>query len=213
MTTLAQISSSQVQKEVAANENFLATAQAGLFGKRIAGTTGLTFGFYGGYINVDGVLTSVADGTVALTASITNYIEATRAGVVSKNTSGFTAGQIPLFTALTDTTVITTLTDFRTWASIPWTGNWLTKAYPSDANYTLTAAEARAKFIRMTGTIGAQRNLVVPLFGDWLVNNTTAGGFGVQVIGASGTGIVIANAKQAFVYGDGTNIVRATADV
>jgi hypothetical protein len=39
------------------------------------------------------------------------------------------------------------------------------------------------------------------------------GGFGVQVIGATGTGITVADGKRAIVYADGTNVVRVTADV
>lgn len=215
MTTLAQIASGQYQKEVAANELFGALSHAGLFGKRIAGTSGLTFGYYGGIMLVDGVLTSISDGTVALTASQTNYVEATRAGVVSANTSGFTAGRIPLYTAVTSGSAITTLTDYRTWADPPsWVGSVLAKTWPSDANYTLTAAEARARYIRLSGaTLTATRNLVVPLHGCWMVHNNTGGGQSVQVIGATGTGITIATGKTAIVAGDGTNINRITADV
>jgi hypothetical protein len=41
----------------------------------------------------------------------------------------------------------------------------------------------------------------------------TTGGHGVQVIGATGTGVTIADGKRAIVYADGTNVVRVTADV
>ena len=48
---------------------------------------------------IDGVLTAIScnAAALALSASTTNYVEATRAGVVSKNTTGFTAGSIPLY--------------------------------------------------------------------------------------------------------------------
>lgn len=46
----------------------------------------------------------------------------------------------------------------------------------------------------------------------YTVRNTCTG-FGVQVIGASGTGIVIGVAKVADVECDGTNVLRITADV
>lgn len=84
--------------------------------------------------------------------------------------------------------------------------------YASDANKTLTAAEYAAVFVVVTGTISVQRNLVVPLTGFWCVTNSTTGGFGIQVIGASGTGVVIANGKTAFVRGDSVNVRRLTAD-
>lgn len=56
------------------NELVRSLSAAGLYGIDPATTTGLTLGFYGGEFN--GV--SVADGTVALTASNTNYVVAHR---------------------------------------------------------------------------------------------------------------------------------------
>lgn len=92
---------------------------------------------------------------------------------------------------------------------------FLSKAYPSDANLTLSASEYINTSLKMTGSISIQRNVVVPLTGNrrWSFRNSTTGGFAIQIIGASGTGIVIANAKCAIVESDGTNIVRVTADV
>src|SRR4051812_39091733 len=113
MTTLAQISETQAQKATTANENFDALAYAALFGRRAAGVTGLTWAYYGGILYVGGVSTAIADGTVALTNTATNYVEATTAGVVSANTDGFTAGRIPLYTVTTAGGVITGYTDQR----------------------------------------------------------------------------------------------------
>ena len=112
MTTLQSINAS-ASPEVQMNENLAAVAPAGAFAKKASTTSGLTFGYYGGVLLVDGVLTSIADGTVTLTDSATNYIERTLAGVVSKNTSGFTSGQVPLYTAVTSGGVITLLTNCR----------------------------------------------------------------------------------------------------
>ena len=210
-TNLDTISSSQAAKEVTANALFDAGSPATLFGRRASTTSALTWGFYGGYLLVDGVLTSIANGTVALTASTTNYVESTRAGVVSKNTTGFTAGQIPLYAIVTGTATVTSYTDYRL-ATPPATGK-LVKAM-ADANQTLTAADARNQILEATGALTALRNLVVPLGAQqWTVYANTTGGFGVQVIGASGTGITIADTKRAIVYSDGTNVVRVTADV
>ena len=92
-------------------------------------------------------------------------------------------------------------------------GEFLSKAM-ADANQTLSAVEAEAIAIRCTGALTAQRNLVVPTtVRSYNVDNSTTGGFGVQVIGASGTGTVVANGKKAFVLHDGTNVVRESADV
>ena len=84
----------------------------------------------------------------------------------------------------------------------------------ADANQTLTQAEALCERVTTTGALTAQRNLVVPLVRrSWTVRNACTGGFGVQVIGASGTGTVVASGKVAIVECDGTNVLRVTADV
>ncbi|MDE3023899.1 MAG: hypothetical protein KGI54_18940, partial [Pseudomonadota bacterium] len=81
-------------------------------------TTGLTYGYQAGVIRSDNATTSVAAGTVALTASTTNYVEVTGAGVVSANTVGFTSGSFPLATVATGASSITTITDKRGFASV-----------------------------------------------------------------------------------------------
>lgn len=108
------ISPSQASKEATANELFNAGSPAALFGRRASTTTGLTWGYYGGRLSVAGVSTLINNGTVALSASSTNYIEATTAGVVSKNTTAFTGGSIPLYTATTSASAVTAYTDYRT---------------------------------------------------------------------------------------------------
>ena len=209
--TFDPIVQSQASKEVTANAFFDAASPATSFGRRQSTTSGLTWGYYGATITVDGALTQIANSTVALTASTTNYVEATRAGVVSKNTTGFTAGSIPLYSVVTGAATVTSYTDYRLQAP-PATGK-LAKAM-SDANTTLTADEARNQILEFTGTLTAARNIVVPLAAQqWTVFNGTTGGFGLQFIGATGTGITVAAGKRAIVYSDGTNVVRATADI
>ncbi len=209
--TFDPIVQSQASKEVTANAFFDAASPATSFGRRQSTTSGLTWGYYGATITVDGALTQIANSTVALTASTTNYVEATRAGVVSKNTTGFTAGSIPLYSVVTGASTVTSYTDYRL-QSVPYTGR-MAKAM-SDANTTLTAAEARNQIIEFTGTLTAARNIVMPLAAQqWTVFNGTTGGFGVQFIGATGTGITVAAGKRAIVYSDGTNVVRASADI
>jgi hypothetical protein len=85
----------------------------------------------------------------------------------------------------------------------------------SDANKTLSAAEAASGILHVTSTVSltATRNIVVPLTPrQWTVRNGTTGAQSIQVIGASGAGITIATGKLAIVYSDGTNVVRVTAD-
>lgn len=210
-TTLDTIPSGVAQPDVPANALLDAASPATTFGRRASTTAALTWGYYGGTILVDGVLTQIANGAVSLTASTTNYVETTRAGVVSKNTTGFTAGSTPLYQIVTGTATITSYTDYRLQA-MPTTGKLVLAM--ANANKTLTAAQARNQILELTGALTALRDVIVPLaVQQWTVFANVTGGFGVRVIGASGTGITIADGKRAIVYSDGTNLVRVSADV
>ena len=84
-----------------------------------------------------------------------------------------------------------------------------------DANYTMTnfngvSDEARNQVIVLSGTNTAQRNLIAPLVEKtYTIRNSTTGGFAVQIIGSSGTGVVIPNGITTTVYCDGTNFFTA----
>lgn len=86
----------------------------------------------------------------------------------------------------------------------------------ADTNYTMSnyngvSDEARNQVIVLTGTNTAQRNLVAPLVEKtYIVKNSTSGGFSIQVIGSSGTGVVVPNGVTASIYCDGTNFYSAT---
>lgn len=209
--TFDPIVQSQASKEVTANAYFDAASPATLFGRRQSTTSGLTWGYYGGTIMLDGTLPQIANGTLALTASATNYIEATRAGVISKNTSGWTPGYIPLYIVVTGASSVTSYTDHRLTA-LRRAGR-LAKTL-TDANITLAANEERNEILEFTGTLTAERSITVPLGAQqWTVANNTTGGFDLRIIGPTGTGVPIGMGKRAIVYSDGTNVVRATADV
>lgn len=116
-----------------------AASPAMLFGRRQALCSGLNWFYYGGVLLADGITTTVANNAAALvlTASATNYIEATTAGVVSANTVGFTAGRIPLYTVVTGASSVTSYTDQRplTYQSATFTANIKTfLGTPSSAN-------------------------------------------------------------------------------
>ena len=209
------IAEGQSQKEVTANGYFDASSPSILFGRRASTTGLLTWGFYGGEMLVDGVLTAISNSSVALTASATNFVEATRAGSVSGNTAGFTAGRIPLYEVVTNATTVTSYTDRRAWVQPLHVAGLLSRSMTSDANITLTAAEARNQVLRFTSTISltTTRDVIVPLAPQiWTVSNETTGAQSLRFIGATGTGITVANARRAIIFSDGTNIVRATAD-
>lgn len=70
MTTMQQLSAAQASPEVPINENFESLEHQAVYGKRHAVTTGLTWGYYGGRWGGN----AIADGTVTLTGSATNYL-------------------------------------------------------------------------------------------------------------------------------------------
>lgn len=116
-THLDTIQSTQSQKEVTANALFDAASPATAFGRRAQTTTGLTWGYYGGITILPGsptVLSQVANGTVALTASQINYVQMNpTTGAISKNTTGFTHGWIPLAKVTCGAASITDYEDWR----------------------------------------------------------------------------------------------------
>lgn len=207
------VSTSQLNQTSKANALFDACSPVTIYAKNAATTAGLMLGYHGGKLSINGVVTVIADNSVGLTASVTNYVEANPAtGAVSKNTTAYTPGYWRVGRAVTGTASITTWYDDR-FLNFGKQIAILTKAFPSDANYTLTAAEADVDVIKVSsGTITATRNLVVPVGFPrkwWVINGNAQS---VQIIGASGTGITIASGKTALVMADGANVVRLTAD-
>jgi microcystin-dependent protein len=81
----------------------------------------------------------------------------------------------------------------------------------SNANYTMSnfngvVDEARNQVLVITGTNTAVRNLIAPLVEKtYVVQNSTTGGYAIQIIGSSGLGVTIPNGITAYVYCDGIN--------
>lgn len=210
-TNITSISSSQADKEGTANENFNAASPAMLFG-RSASSTALTWAYLGGKMLVDGVITSIANGTVSLTGSTTNYVEATRFGVVSVNTTGFTAGRIPLYQIVTGASSVTSYTDKRClW--IPQDGLLRIPA-GSPSSITLSAEQCLANTVEVTGAPSSDFDLFVPpIVKTWTIYaNTTGNGVRVSNTGSPQSAVTIAAGKHAIVRSDGDRVYRVTAD-
>jgi len=210
-TLLDLLSQSQAGKEVTANALFDAASPALLFGRRASSSAGLTWGYYGGAMVVDGVLTAVANGTINLSASATHYIEATRAGVVSSNAGSFTAGRIPLYQVVTGAATVTSYTDWRAWVQ-PDHVTSRAAITVTTADVTLSAAEARAGYLTISGTLTGNRNVIVPNHWQGIVFCNNAGAYTTTVKTSGGSGIVVGQGKRAILLADGTNVVRVTAD-
>lgn len=113
-TLIDQISSTQAAKEVVVNANFDAASPAMLWGRRASTTAGLTWGYFGGTYYTSSGANAVANGTVTLTASATNYVYASATtGAVAVNTAGFPAGSIPLYQIVTGASAVNSYTDER----------------------------------------------------------------------------------------------------
>jgi hypothetical protein len=201
----------QSGKEATANELWNSMSVGALFGRRNSTSTLLTWGYYGGPMVVDGALTVIANGTVALTASQTNYVEATRAGVVSKNTTAFTPGQIPLYTVTTNATAVTGYTDYRAWVTPQHVTSKASIAVTA-ADVTLTQAQAACRYLSTTGVLTGNRAVIVPNDWEGIVYCNNTGAFATTFKTSGGAGIVVAQTKRAHLLADGTNVVRVTAD-
>ncbi|MFA5170432.1 MAG: hypothetical protein WC426_02620 [Sulfuriferula sp.] len=112
---LTQLTTSQAGKEATVNELMNAASPATVFGRRQS-SSGLAWDYFGGRFNANGTLTAIANGTLTLTASTTCYIEVNPAGTVSFNTTGFTAGNIPLYSVVTGASTVTSYADYRNFA-------------------------------------------------------------------------------------------------
>ena len=206
-----QLSTSQAGKEVRINQAMDSVSPAALGGRRESTTTGLTWGYYGGQILVNGTPTDIPNGTVTLTGSATNYVQLTQAGTVVVGTTR-DPRYAPLYSVVTTVSGVTSYTDERDAASLARLAFGIATQAMADANQTITQAQALCDTLVTTGALTATRNLVVPLVRRrWTVRNNCTGG-SVQVIGASGTGVTIATTKVAIVECDGTNVLRVTAD-
>ena len=212
-SNLDLIAQSQASKEVTANALADAGSPATLFGRRASLCSGLNWFYYGGSMVVDGVLTTIANNAAALvlSASTTNYVEATRAGVVSKNTTGFTAGAIPLYTIVTGASSVTSYTDNRAWVQ-PDHMTSKTSVAVTAADVLLTQAQAACRYLTTTGVLTGNRNVTVPNYWEGIVYNNNTGAFTTTFKTASGSGIAVAQTKRAHLIADGTNVVRITAD-
>lgn len=218
---LDQISSSQTGKERKANEIFDSTSPATFGARRTSTTAGLTLGFYGGKLPINGVDTPFPAsgtgqaGTAAVAASSTRYLECSRAGAFSVVSTPTPGAITPLATMVTDANSITTYTDNR--CHVPLDNYNIvqrTSFAVTSADVTLTAAQARCRVLETTGTLTGNRSVIVPNGPQmFAVTNSCSGAFTLTVKTASGTGIVVAAATTALLMSDGTNVVLISSSV
>ena len=144
LDTIVQGSGSQ---DAQANALYDAASPATVYGRRASTTTGLTLGYYGGCVTKsDGTLTQVANSTVSLTPSTTNYITALKeSGVVYCNTTttnwNNTANYWRLYSVVAGVSTITSYTDEREIGRMTGVGTGLVAPVTKTTSFTLGTNE------------------------------------------------------------------------
>ena len=79
----------------------------------------------------------------------------------------------------------------------------------TDANLSLTDAQFLGSvYLRFTGTLTAARTITVPAKSKLvIVENSTTGGFSINVKTSAGAAIVVNNADRKLLYGNGTTLL------
>lgn len=79
----------------------------------------------------------------------------------------------------------------------------------ASSDVTLTAAEERALYINLTGTLGANVSVYTnDRKGFWIVSNGTSGAYSVTFSTTSGSGATVTQGRKALFYSDGTDQIK-----
>jgi hypothetical protein len=190
-----------------------AMSQASQFGRRAQTTSGSNWGYYGvTRWHLNATPTAKANAVIACSAG-DRYIGVNRSLTVSQVATEFGADTLALFKVTVTSGAFTAWEDHRDPHHI---NRFLYGRFTlamADANQTLTYQQAMCESMELTGALTALRDVVVPLVPRSYTVFANTSGFGVRVIGATGTGITVAVGMRAIVEFDGTNVVRVTADV
>lgn len=208
----------QGSQDLVANAYFDAASPATLYGRRSSTTAGVVWGYYGGNVTKsDGTMGQIANGTVTLTASTTNYVVAKKEdGVVSDSTATTNWNSTDywrLYSVVTGTTTITSYTDYREIGRMTGVGTGLVAPVTKTTAFTVAANENE---IICNGS--ASITVTLPAASDWVcrrIRIKTVAAFTVvsassNVVplagGSAGTSILSATAgKFAEMVSDGTN--------
>ncbi len=204
LDTIVQGSGSQ---DIQANALYDAASPAMLLGRQASTTTGLTWGYYGGGLTKsDGLQTTLANSTVSLTPSTTNYITAQKSdGTVYCNTTttnwNNTADFWRLYSVVTGTATVTSYADEREIGRMTGVGTGLVAPVTKTTAFTLGANENE---VICNGT--ASITVTLPTASGWVgrkVRIKTIAAY--TVISASSNVVPITSATA------GTAILAATA--
>ena len=204
LDTIIQGSGSQ---DLQANALYDAASPATLFARRASTSSGLTWGYYGGNVTKsDGTQTTIANGTLSLTPSVTNYVVAQKSdGAVSVLTSttnwNDTANYWRLYNITAGASSVSSYTDERELGRMTGLGTGLVAPVTKTGDFTLGANENE---VICNG--GASITVTLPSASSWVgrkVRIKTRAAY--TVISAS------SNVKPLDTDTAGTAILAATA--
>lgn len=115
---------------------------------------GLNFAYKAGRAWVEGTgYAAIAASSVGLSASSTNYVEASAAGAISKNTVGFSQDKLPLYVVITGPATITSVTPWKPLLRVRPTGG-----YPG----AVLSTAASTKMVQVPlGTVSATASFLI----------------------------------------------------
>ena len=206
-TNIDGVIQSQASKEVTINAFFDAASPSTLYGRRQSTTTGLTFGYYGGNCTKsDGTLAQISNGTLALTASTTNYIVAQKSdGAVSTATTttnwNDTANYWRLYSVATGTATVSSYSDSRELGRMTGVGTGLTAPVTKTTSFTLGSNENEV-ICNGTATI----TVTLPAASSWVGRKVR-----IKTIAAFTVVSASSNVKPLDADTAGTAILAATA--
>jgi len=220
-TNLDTVSESQSLKATKVNELMDATSPASMYGRRASACSGNTWGYYGGMVTqAGGATASIANGTLTLALSATNYIVAQKSdGVVSSSAAttnwNDTANYWRLYSVVCGASTATDWTDYRQIGAMTGHGTGLVAPVTKTGNFTLGAnendvicngtASITATLPAASGAIG--RKVRVKTVAAYTVISASSNVVPLAG-GAAGTAILAATAgKWAEFVSDGANWV------
>ncbi len=167
-SNLDLLTQAQAGKEITANALLDAASPAMIYGRRQSTTSGLTWGFYGGAADVAGTPTIIANGTLALTASSTNYLVALKStGAVSFSTATTNWNSNlywRLYSVVTGASTISSYLDYRMVGAVD---------YSKVAQLAGSNAQAfSAKGLKVSEAANSGQGIAVLVAGAVTVSNT-----------------------------------------
>lgn len=81
-----------------------------------------------------------------------------------------------------------------------------------NTDVVVTAAEAGAGILKLTGALTGNINLIFPTAtGQWIVSNESTGNYSITAKMAAGTGVILPQALATVIYSDSTNVIFAAS--